>query len=222
MADLVKLVVIGLVETKYVDESVYSRDCGFDYLKEVRTKVDLYGRLPSKQFLKISFKQFEGECSSGWCGASWARCDITEVDKLAPLGFTPKDKLSVMLPLKKLDDEWTLPEDVDCGVFKFSECGSDNYYPCGFFKIKYDLFTKSARYMPDRVVYIFQGPSGYGKTYLTSKMTDLDVYETDSTCVLPDVIYADVVVIGNRYHHTLDEVRKRLFENPIVRICTIE
>lgn len=71
---------------------------------------------------------------------------------------------------------------------------------------------KSIRIKEKRPVWIFKGGSGLGKSYISSFCRDFkNIYETDCSESLPDVIYSDIIVLGNKYKFSEDEIKLRLF-----------
>ena len=58
-------------------------------------------------------------------------------------------------------------------------------------------------------LWIFRGGSGLGKSFLAHKIQDLTVFETDAWKTLPDVITEDIVVLGNKYKHTVEDITSR-------------
>lgn len=75
------------------------------------------------------------------------------------------------------------------------------------------LFEKTPRMMEGRPVWIFAGDSGLGKSTI-GRFLELQgkvVYETDSDQRLPNIIMADVIVVGNRNKSlVLDDICARL------------
>ena len=73
---------------------------------------------------------------------------------------------------------------------------------------------ESPRIKEHRPVYIFNGPSGLGKSYIASFLSNLkNIYETDSSDTLPSTIDADIIVLGNKYHFSKDDIISRLPKN---------
>ena len=68
--------------------------------------------------------------------------------------------------------------------------------------------------MKKRPVWIFKGCSGLGKTSLAIQLENEDVYDTDISSKLPECITESIVVLGNKYGHTLEDIKTRLFGNP--------
>ena len=72
--------------------------------------------------------------------------------------------------------------------------------------------VKSIRNMKERPVWIFCGNSGLGKSYIGTFLAEYkDVYETDSSDRLPEVIYSDIIILGNKYNFTKEDVINRLY-----------
>lgn len=99
------------------------------------------------------------------------------------------------------------------GVFEASSTGSDNYYPMGYVDVNVDLYENAKiRQKDKRVVWIFKGESGTGKTYLSNiiEAGSKSVYETDSNNTLPDEIINSIIVIGNKYEFDIEDVKERI------------
>jgi hypothetical protein len=74
-----------------------------------------------------------------------------------------------------------------------------------------DLFEKTIRAKDKRRVYIFVGESGIGKSYLAHKLQNVEIYETDCNDTLPNEIVEDVIVLGNKYDYTVQDIVSRIF-----------
>ena len=76
-----------------------------------------------------------------------------------------------------------------------------------------EMFEKTPRMMEKRPVWIFAGNSGLGKSTI-GRFLELQgkvIYETDSDHRLPNIIMADVIVVGNRNKSlTIDDICARL------------
>ena len=48
---------------------------------------------------------------------------------------------------------------------------------------------------------------------------DVKVFETDAYAELPDNIISDVIVLGNKYSYTLDDMKSRLKDTEII-VCS--
>ena len=73
--------------------------------------------------------------------------------------------------------------------------------------IPFEKFRKSARAVEERVVYIYTGPSGLGKTYLTYEK---DKFETDAYDILPNEIEENIIVLGNRHNYKYEDILSRI------------
>ena len=94
--------------------------------------------------------------------------------------------------------------------YRYADAKKDDYV---LKDINYSLFNISRRYKEKRPVWIFKGDSGMGKTYLSSIIYNnsyLQVYETDSERKIKDALYEDIIVIGNKYEVSIEEVEKRI------------
>ena len=65
-------------------------------------------------------------------------------------------------------------------------------------------------------LWIFKGESGLGKSFLAHKLQDLSVFETDAWKTLPDVITEDIVVLGNKYQHTVEDITSRTRNRDVI------
>lgn len=102
--------------------------------------------------------------------------------------------------------------DITNNIFSVSFDGGDNYYPSGFYSVNnMKLFINNGRAKEYRPVWIFIGKSSLGKSYLANKIQNLEVYETDSSPKLPKKITQSIIVIGNKYQHSLETIKKLIF-----------
>ena len=79
--------------------------------------------------------------------------------------------------------------------------------------INTELFERTTRAMPGRPVWIFTGASALGKSTIGMllSLSGKEVYETDTSDSLPEVIWADVIVSGRRRGgFPLEEIKRRL------------
>ena len=105
-------------------------------------------------------------------------------------------------------------ESIENTVFSYSYDGGDEFYPCGGYELNEELFAPNGRGVKTmsevkRKVWIFRGESTAGKTFL-SALTGLTIYETDVSQTLPEEIVEDIVVIGNRFNFSVEEVKSRI------------
>lgn len=80
--------------------------------------------------------------------------------------------------------------------------------------IKYENFKKTNRLKKIRPVWIIRGQSGLGKSYLTSMLfnnSNLTIYETDSNSKLADIICEDIIVVGNKYNFSIEDIEKNIY-----------
>ena len=152
-----------------------------------------------------------GDCGSGWCAASWGNIKIIRVKNFN--GFTHALKqefkdIDINIPDNINDYEY-----FECNVFTYCEYNGDEYYPNGYVTVNMDLFEPTPRYKGKRPVWIFKGDSALGKSYISSLAIRgnndmLTKYETDSSDSLPKELYQDIIVIGNKYNYSIDDIEK--------------
>jgi len=229
---MVKIQITGLQEIKYVKNCLKNADEGFAEYKEISTKHTLFGVLndDNRTRIRIKLEASDGECPSGYCLSTYANISIKILKKFGLYTHVPKKKLEINLKfdlgklmgdkeLKTYDIKGSDEEDdINNAAFDFSPYGDDNYYPTGHYEIKFNAFEKTNRFKEYRLVYIFKGPSGVGKSFLASKI-GLMIYETDSSEKLPDVIYAGVIVLGNRNKFDIENVKSKVFGPAEIIIC---
>lgn len=83
-------------------------------------------------------------------------------------------------------------------------------------------FHVTSRHKEKRIVWIFKGKSNSGKTFLSSQIYGLSVYETDSKDTLPAQIPESIIVLGNKYPYTVEQVKKRIVGDPEIQIVNFE
>lgn len=153
-----------------------------------------------------------GDCPSGWCSASWGRCTVRLVYSFIGSTHKPIKNLSFEIRTKEGDLEDTI-NDTGNEIFYVDVDGGDKWYPCGSVGITEKLFTKTNRAMDKRPVWIFKGDSGLGKSYIAGIIDNSNrvkrVYETDAHKEL-DTIEADIIVVGNKYKHSLEEIESKI------------
>jgi hypothetical protein len=159
---------------------------------------------------EIELSTSHGLCPSGYTSASWGHLEVKEVNKFSGFSFVPKTGILTI-------DEKDLYKNY---VYEVDSDGDDQWYPSGGYSIDMSLFRETIRNKQIRPVWIFLGKSGTGKTFLSSKLSDLEIYETDSNDTLPTKIAASVVVLGNKYLFSIDDIKKRFIGK--VEIHTVE
>lgn len=204
--------IIGLRIEKYIDKECSGHNCCFDYTDAEFERHVLCCVLTDNRKVEIELSRSEGECGSGWSCASWGHIIVKEVNHFNGYTHYPKELLIVD------DIEPNTHPNVDNAVFYVDDDGGDSYYPGGGYSVKMELFQESSRVKNLRPVWIFKGKSNTGKTYIASKLTELEIYETDCSETLPEVITASVVVLGNKYDFEIADVISKLFGKVDVNI----
>lgn len=208
-------------DNNYYDNDIYIFNCvdEMSYSKE-KYEVILYETIQS--------------CPSGYCESTLGFGYVRRVIEFATFNYLPKSSILTIPILFKgdksklysgdlidLENTVTLDEN---DVYELDDDGGDEYYPTGYIKVNLDLFKKTSRYKDKRPVWIFKGPSGLGKSFLAHVMTayhsfnehycdvffgHFSVYETDAHEELGD-INDDIIVIGNKYIHSVDAVLRHI------------
>ncbi len=194
---------------------------------------------PYKSKIEIELETTFDWCGSGYTTCTYGQINVSSVSDFGPLTHVTKDHRPIKIegayyveswdeergtvsdyifddcPSSGEDDDWW-DEDIKNNVFSVSYDGGDSYYPMGATNINDDLFEELPRALQTRPVYIFYGESATGKSTLANLIEGKKVYETDSAKngVLPDELWYDVIVIGNKWPNiTIEEVTKRIEEN---------
>ena len=169
----------------------------------IENRFILFGINKFNQKLEITLWREYGLCSSGCCEARWGRCEVNVVNSFGNMTHRPIKNLYI-------DDYRS--KNIKNEVFEVNYDGGNHYYPYGDISVNMKLFENTRRSMEHRPVWIFVGSSNIGKSYIARhlELAKLNVYETDSSPCLPKHIYADVVVKGNKYDFSLEEIDKRI------------
>lgn len=210
------MLIVGLRTEKYIDTEVSGHNCNFVYTKAEFTKHILCGVNDDGSKVEITLHRTEGECGSGWTTASFGHITVTNVSKFN--GFT-----HVPVKMLEIPDFNVESDEIDNEIFSMSSYGGDNYYPSGYYSVNMDLFIECpGRVKEKRPVWIFQGNSGTGKSFLASRLNSMNIYETDTSETLPEIIDASVVVLGNKYQFSIEDVKSKLFGDVEVTVVTFE
>lgn len=205
--------IIGLRIEKYIGKETSGHNCDFEYNDAEFEKHIILGLLENNSKVEIELTHQEGECGSGWTTASWGHFNVINVDKFN--GYTHKPIKELIVDDINIGDD----EELNNYVFSVSWDGGDTYYPRGGYNVNMDLFKPNGREKELRPTYIFTGKSGIGKSSLALKFNiDVMVFETDAYDILPETIIADVIVLGNNYKYTIEDIKARL-ENTEVIVC---
>lgn len=213
------LKIVGLLVKKIINDDCEGHNCDFTYKKiedeeyvlmcEDIFHIDEYGKEYHNKY-EITLRSEYGECGSGWTTASYGFVDIKPVNNFRPWNYKPKQQIILEnISIKEMNSS-----DFSCEYFQWSYDGGDGYYPTGYVDINMTCFEELPRNMKKRPVWIFKGYSGLGKTSLAIQLENEDVYDTDISSKLPECITESVVVLGNKYGHTLEDIKTRLFGNP--------
>ena len=127
--------VLGLREEKYIGEEVSGHNCNFEYTESEMTRhVILLVEQDTQKKVELTLSEFQGECGSGWCTASWGEWNWNEVTTFA--GKTHTLKSEVLLEVKEDMDQFR------CDLFSFDYNGGCDYYPSGGYDINLDAFEE--------------------------------------------------------------------------------
>ena len=227
--------VVGMAVEHYIE----TYDNGdLEYKKGEAKKYHLFVRdmMNDNKYI-VTLHTSRGMCGSGVCSASWGNIKVEPWTKRCPFTHTPTlytviegfainpDTLSIRQGFVPSARELYYNGDGDVianNVFCCDNVGRDYYYPEGSVNVCMDLFRPAARAMDKRPVWIIKGPSGTGKSTLAGHLEGLSVFETDSVDKLPETICSDVIVLGNRSHFTVEDVKSRLFGDPNVMIVSFD
>lgn len=153
-----------------------------------------------------------GDCCSGWCAASWGHGTLRKVKSFIGMTHKPIHALSFSLDDKMKNCDYFRLR-LENNIFKVDCDGGDEWYPCGESNVNMDLFEPIVRAKEKRPVWIFKGESGLGKSYLAGIIENSNrmktVYETDAHEELT-YINEDIVVVGNKYDHSMDEILAKI------------
>jgi hypothetical protein len=214
-----KINIIGMRIEKYIGTGISGHNCNFQYFNKECEKHILLGiNMDNNNKIKIEFSNIEMECQSGWCVSNIAEMNIVKIKNFGGYTFRPKKKLILDLDLKLCENNKNyylenMNNRIENDIFIFDELGDDKYYPTGFYQINTEQFEKTIRHRENRLVWIFKGKSNVGKSFLANKLKKMTIYETDYNAILPDEIIEDVVVIGNKYNFTIEDIKKNIFGN---------
>lgn len=170
------------------------------------------------------------ECYSGYTTALYGAMQLHRVGEWSAMTHRVKREYmddGIWLDDDDYDEEEESKDSSDeCMIdnvfFSFSHYGYDHYYPNGHAFVKVEeafepIATANPRVKDKRMVWIFHGASGTGKSHLAHRLNRADgftaVYETDSAPTLPvDRLTETFIVVGNKYPAiTVEAVRAHLY-----------
>jgi hypothetical protein len=154
---------------------------------------------------QIEVYELDTMCPSGYTEATYGCCEVKRVYEFGDIHYTPKMEFIIEV------EERDYNEDISNEIFDICVYGGDGYYPNGHINVNLDLFVPTIRYQETRPVWIFRGTSHSGKSYLAHQFSNKEIYETDSNEELPEAIYADVIVLGNKYAFDIKVIEDRIF-----------
>jgi hypothetical protein len=191
----------------------------------------------------FSFWTDEGWCGSGYTTASWgcydfSKCENERESTLFNYVYAKPDKtvyldvdsdgalISGSANEEYGDDVVQVYDSNDKPIITVNyDCG-DSYYPRGY-SMYDDTYFRRIRGTGDvkRKVYIFTGPSGIGKSYLTSKLIgpdEADLFDTDEKVITEDtVITATYIVIGQKNPYSIEDVVSHIFDRENVDVVAV-
>jgi hypothetical protein len=184
-----------------------------------------------RKYFVLTGRNQLGMCTSGWTTATWGELDTfhqLDLNKqpIGTLHYTPRTAEAQYVRWNTTDESGeetsAMPQNnyfnrvlelafhVDPAqyelnwVVRATLVGDDEYYPRGYCEINAPLLLQpTIRLQQKRPVYLFQGPSGIGKSFLggaIAQHSEVQVYETDSNETLPlNLSDYHVIVVGNKY-----------------------
>ena len=223
-----KYKIVGLRVEKYLGTTCdHGEVCDFDYGKELRDRHVLLLLMQEHPWEKVemTLTQEEDQCGSGYCTSTEAFVNFKTVQNFAGKTHKLKKDLSFIFDSEDMDkaDAWGDTCAFTSPVFNFSADGGDGYYPSGSYEVAMRYFEPfKERIMEKRPVHIFYGDSCACKSYLAA-LTGKDVLETDTLDELPEEIYAEIIVVGNRNKLlTVDDVKSKIYDKDNAEVFTVE
>lgn len=203
--------IIGMAVEKFSDSKFTGGNCEFVEKSFENTRyifVFSDGR-------RLAVWQRAGICPSEWTTATWGEWKWLEEKR--PFNYLPKNGEPIKVVIEE-QKKFMLTITTEGGkkIVEVSYDAGDGYYPNGYVWVWLDgLFKPTARTMEGRPVWIFTGKSGLGKSTIgadiASGCSKKIVFETDSVDVLPEEIWADIIVAGKRKGgFSLEEIKKSL------------
>ena len=154
-------------------------------------------QLTSNLYL-LKLKEIYEMCPSLWTNATYGKMKLIECNKNIPLTHIPKKKMNINLDIKT--------KECSNEAFDFLKFG-DKWYPEGYVRIHLDNFNRTSRAKDNRMVWIFTGKLESDKLYLASRLKDLLIYKTNSHESLPGNIYADIIILGNKFNYKYEDIK---------------
>lgn len=216
--------IIGLKLHYFIGDDVYdSGQPRFTYFKK---EIERYvicltrkiGKSLNPDMYELTLYESYGECYSGWTTATWGNYSLSRVNAFGAMTHVINTPTTITVELN--NDKF--PNTYSCDVFDYSASGVDDYYPSGSVNVNMACFNATGRGFSKHPVWIFSGSSNLGKSYVAQMVyrayddeDQFTVFETDSCAELPDTIYADIVVVGNKYNVDLEILKTKIMGEPI-------
>lgn len=206
-----KLFLIGLTHRTKRVSTYRGESFDFVYGEAIEQVPVLVFRDENGKRWTLTFWVDEVPCTSDWCAATWANYELRR--ESVPFDEVPV-KPGQFIYIHKFRGEWYIGHkpnftEADNEVFSYSFEGGDGYYPCGSFFIK-AKFRPTVRSMEKRPIWVFYGKSGSGKSTLAHETNRL-TYETDQSAKLPSNLGDyDIIIVGNKFKHSKEEIKKAL------------
>ncbi len=194
--------VVGLKVHHYIGKTKVGNNCDFHSqdIESVKYIICLINMSLDKYELELWMRH--GECPSGWTTAHWAEHKLTKVCEFGSLTHIPNSNYDNIV---YEDSIMYYKSD----FFSYSYDGDDHWYPEGSIEINFEKFKKY-RGFEKKPVWIFQGDSNLGKSFIAHKLSGMKIFETDAYQQLPDIIDADIIVIGNKYKHSKNDILSQI------------
>lgn len=144
-----------------------------------------------------------------------------QVNKFCGMSYNVKDRSNNIVDLEEIIDHQNNNSYIFCQneFFSFSNYQSQDNCDNQNIKINIEKFKThifNPRIKNKRMVWIFYGSSGLGKTYLSAKINNSDSsmssYETDQSEILPEKIFEPVIVVGNKYKFSIEEIKEHIYD----------
>lgn len=187
--------IIGLRIDKYIGQRPFFYNNEWKEAFEEFDKHIIYGLLSDNRMLEIEIRLEIEACPSDKTTFSFGIIKTKEIYKKPYYTHIP------IIPLEIEDIQPCVTGDINNDVFSTH----------GGYTVNMELFKAIKKIKMVRPVWLFRGKSNLGKSFLSSNLCNMDTYETDSNDKLPNVIIANIIVLGNKHIFSIDEVRSRIF-----------
>jgi len=165
-------------------------------------------------------------CGSGYTTATEGEFEFEQISSFPGMQFRYSNTKEVFD--KELNHDIfniMLKSPENSTIFNVQFDGGDSCYPHGSHYVNMKHFLSNGRDVTDedsikRKVWIFKGDSILGKTFISDHCS-LESYETDSDEKLPRILWQDIIVIGNKYDFSIEEVKKHIPCHDDTEIITV-